>query len=341
MCQVDDNFDCVDIYKQPALQHPLLKNHKIQLYPTFVKNSMRRRPSYDGECPAGKVPIYKRTKRHQIVTDSSSKLPIEDFRHYARSTGHYHTVSLDTTQNNIFYGGYAEITAYNLSLVQGQYSISSIWVESGPPNELNSIHAGIGFRPDIYGDSQLRLTTLWTAFGSGNPGCSDNICAGFVQVTQDKSYVLGAVISPASRVGASDKYALEVKIQRDQSTGNWWLIINEKIQVGYWPKELFTHLSTGASKVRFGGETHASPNLWSPPMGSGRLPTDGYQYSSLFGRLQHIDSDSDRIDVIPEYMKSYNDAKKDCYDLKFYEHLGDLYRRAFLYGGPGGSQCDN
>ncbi|KAF3438675.1 hypothetical protein FNV43_RR21439 [Rhamnella rubrinervis] len=26
----DDDFDCVDIYKQPALSHPLLKNHKIQ-----------------------------------------------------------------------------------------------------------------------------------------------------------------------------------------------------------------------------------------------------------------------------------------------------------------------
>jgi hypothetical protein len=25
--------------------------------------------------------------------------------------------------------------------------------------------------------------------------------------------------------------------------------------------------------------------------------------------------------------------------LKFYEHLGDLFRRAFLYGGPGG-QCN-
>ncbi|VVB02601.1 unnamed protein product [Arabis nemorensis] len=24
------DFDCVDIYKQPAFQHPLLKNHKIQ-----------------------------------------------------------------------------------------------------------------------------------------------------------------------------------------------------------------------------------------------------------------------------------------------------------------------
>jgi len=26
-----DKFDCVDIYKQPSLQHPLLKKHKIQV----------------------------------------------------------------------------------------------------------------------------------------------------------------------------------------------------------------------------------------------------------------------------------------------------------------------
>jgi hypothetical protein len=29
--QVDSDFECVDIYKQPSLQHPLLKNHKIQV----------------------------------------------------------------------------------------------------------------------------------------------------------------------------------------------------------------------------------------------------------------------------------------------------------------------
>ena len=28
---IDDDFDCVDIYKQPAFQHPFLKNHKIQV----------------------------------------------------------------------------------------------------------------------------------------------------------------------------------------------------------------------------------------------------------------------------------------------------------------------
>ncbi|CAJ2676131.1 unnamed protein product [Trifolium pratense] len=288
MLQVDNDFECVDIYKQPALQHPLLKNHKIQLYPTFAKNVVRSRPSYDRECPRGKVPIYKRTKRHQIVTNSSSKLPIEDLRHYANRFNEAHTVTLDTSQNQIFYGGSALISAYNLSLNLNQYSTSSVIVESGPRAELNSIHAGVGVRPDIYHDSQLRLTSYWT----------------------------------------------------DRSTGNWWLIIDEKkeIHVGYWPKEIFTHLSNGASKVRFGGETAAI--TVSPPMGSGRLPQDGFQYSALMGLLQHIDTNYNQIDLYPALVKVYNDAKKECYDLKFYEALGGkLYRRAILYGGPGG-QCN-
>ena len=31
-----DIFDCVDINKQPALDHPLLKNHKVQVYLTLL-----------------------------------------------------------------------------------------------------------------------------------------------------------------------------------------------------------------------------------------------------------------------------------------------------------------
>ncbi|KAK2385467.1 hypothetical protein QL285_072703 [Trifolium repens] len=116
MRRMDNDFKCVDIYKQPALQHPLLKNHKIQLYPTFAKNIVQSRPSYIRECPAGKVPIYKRIKIHQIVTNSTSKSSIEDLRHYAQSTNERHTVTLDTTQNKIFYGGFAVISGYNLSL---------------------------------------------------------------------------------------------------------------------------------------------------------------------------------------------------------------------------------
>ncbi|MCH83608.1 DUF239 domain protein [Trifolium medium] len=193
-------------------------------------------------------------------------------------------------------------------------------VESGPPTELNTIHAGVG------------------SFASTNYGCSDNTCAGFVQVTEDKSSVLGAIISPTVPVGASDKYCLAVKIQRDQSTGNWWLAIGDsETNIGYWPKEMFNHLNNGASKVRFGGETYASSDLLSPPMGSGRLPKEGYQYSALFGKLQYIDSEYSHIDVIS--MKPFSDTKPDCYDLKYYDELGKVYRRALMYGGPGG-KCD-
>jgi len=44
----------------------------------------------------------------------------------------------------IFHGAYAAIGLYNLSIGENQYSISSIWVESGPPTELNSIKVGTG-----------------------------------------------------------------------------------------------------------------------------------------------------------------------------------------------------
>ncbi|XP_039686461.1 uncharacterized protein [Medicago truncatula] len=146
---VADKFDCVGIYKQPTLQHPLLKEHKIQLLPTFAKNIVRSRPSYGKtavDCPLGKVPIYNRRGRHQIIANSSSKLEIDDFQRHSKSNPGYHTVTLDTTQNTIFHGAYAGIALYNLSVQAKQYSMSYIWIESGSGTQLNSIKVGVGDR---------------------------------------------------------------------------------------------------------------------------------------------------------------------------------------------------
>lgn len=53
---------------------------------------MRSKSSYgkivDG-CSEGKVPIYKR-KIHQNITSSSSKLQIDDFQQYSKSSPGYH-----------------------------------------------------------------------------------------------------------------------------------------------------------------------------------------------------------------------------------------------------------
>ncbi|KAG9441276.1 hypothetical protein H6P81_017130 [Aristolochia fimbriata] len=70
-----DIFDCVDIYEQPAFDHPLLKNHKIQMIPSFLANrstskqeasSMARVVGLpDGGCPQGSVPI-RRTNKEEL-----------------------------------------------------------------------------------------------------------------------------------------------------------------------------------------------------------------------------------------------------------------------------------
>ncbi|XP_058734727.1 protein neprosin-like isoform X2 [Vicia villosa] len=343
-CQVVSDFDCVDIYKQPSLQHPLLQNHKIQLYPTFTNNTMQIKSSYgknvDG-CSSGKVPIYNQRKIDQIIINASSRLQMDDFQPYSKGSLGYHRVTLDTTQNMIFHGASVGIGAYNLSLQTNQYSISSIWIENGPPTELNSIQVGAGVHPSLYGDSQLRLTSHWTADSYKKIGCYNVNCPGFVQVNHNKEYALGSVLHPTSSIGSAAKEIGLFKIKQDRTTGHWWLIIQkESIYAGYWPKELFTHLSKGASLIRFGGQTYAPPNKDSPPMGSGRFPKERFRNSGLMGLLKIIDSEYNENDINPKYMKRYTDTNSNCYDLWYRGYEGDQYRQAFLYGGPGGRNCD-
>ncbi|XP_045825058.1 uncharacterized protein LOC123917400 [Trifolium pratense] len=340
---VNNDFQCVDIYRQPSLQHPLLKNHKIQLYPTFAKNILQNRSSYGktmNKCPEGKVPIYNKMGRRQIITNSSSKLQIDDFQQYSQSAPGYHTVTLDTTQNTVFHGAYAGISGYDLSVEANQYSISSIWIESGPPTELNSIKVGVGVHQSLYGDNQLRLTSQWTVDGYKKTGCYNYLCSGFVQVNHDKEYALGSLVTPVNSIGSTEKVASFIKIKQDRSTGHWWLIIQlESISVGYWPKELFNHLSKGASSIRFGGQTYSPPNKDSPPMGSGRLPKEKFINSAFMMNLEIIDSEYNEVDVTDRDMKPYRDTNPECYDLAYNGYQGSVYKQAFLYGGPGGRNC--
>ncbi|XP_047151089.1 uncharacterized protein LOC124823014 [Vigna umbellata] len=64
--------DCIDIYKQPSFDHPLLKGHKLQKKPNFQnvtgeisQKTSRTRPMFGlgkHECPTGTVPILRTTK---------------------------------------------------------------------------------------------------------------------------------------------------------------------------------------------------------------------------------------------------------------------------------------
>ncbi|XP_057443407.1 uncharacterized protein LOC130735435 [Lotus japonicus] len=234
-----------------------------------------------------------------------------------------------------FHGASARISVYNLSLQSNQYSISAIWIQSGPPTELNSIQVGIGVHPSLYGDSQIHLTAHWTVDGYKKTGCFNSMCPGFVQVNPGSG--LGVVIQNSSIIGSEEKSAYPIEVKQDQFTGHWWLIASKShAPVGYWPKGIFTHLSQGSSLIRYGGETFAPPNMISPPMGSGRLPKELYKNSGFIVNLEIVDSNYNKIQVNPKDMKSNCDTTPNCYDLLYHGYEGPIVQQSFLFGGPGG-----
>lgn len=104
--------------------------------------------------------------------------------------------------------------------------------------------------------------------------------------------------------------------------------------IGYWPRELFTHLNKGASLVRFGGNTFVSPDGISPPMGNGHFPVTDFQKSSSFVHVRVRNSKYQIIDIEDRRIRSSADSK--CFRLKYWGY-SKTDGVAFSFGGPGGN----
>lgn len=119
---------------------------------------------------------------------------------------------------------------------------------------------------------------------------------------------------------------------QDQSTGHWWLV-SDVIRVGYWPKELFNHLNSGATKVRYGGTTMT--DVLSPPMGSGEFPNGDYKFVCYMLQVKIVNSGFKLIDIIESAMSRNADVPK-CYDVHATGFQGSNLGETLAFGGPGG-----
>ncbi|KAI4334857.1 hypothetical protein L6164_013565 [Bauhinia variegata] len=339
----DSDFNCVDIYKQLAFQHPLLKNHKIQLYPSFSKNSRKIRSSYVGKgCPPGKVPV-QRIKRNHMRSENFRKASIAKF--HQLSNGYYpghHFCTLDTVGNTTYRGAGSFITLYNPPVQISQFSMALTWVANGPPSELNAIAIGWAVHPSLYNDTFTRVTAYWTTDGYQKTGCYNAMCPGFVQVNRE--HYLGDGFEKTSIIGGR-QYAMNFTVKQDKSTGHWWLLISRNTSldhiIGYWPKEIFSHLANGASMVSYGGTTRASPNGISPPMGSGLFATTKFGRACSFMRIRIINSMYQETDIRHIDMKTNCGTRPNCYTLLYEGYKKFMIPKGhyFNFGGPGG-KCD-
>ncbi|GKV07100.1 hypothetical protein SLEP1_g18903 [Rubroshorea leprosula] len=356
-----DIIDCVHKRKQPALDHPLLKNHEIQkVPPEFPKIKVLRKNEgrYSNDqgvegswqmwhrngtrCPKGTVPIRRSTVhdvlRAKSLFDFGRKRPIvslarrSDAPDVVSGNGHEHAIAYTKTSQEV-YGAKATINVWDPSIqMVSEFSLSQIWILSGSfdGSDLNSIEAGWQVSPELYGDSRPRLFTYWTTDSYQATGCYNLLCSGFVQT--NNRIAIGAAISPVSTYNGN-QYDITILVWKDPKLGNWWMGFGDNTLVGYWPAELFTHLADHATMVEWGGEvvnSRANGKHTSTQMGSGHFAEDGFGKASYFRNLEIVDADNSLSSIHDISTLAEN---TNCYNIQ--SSYNNEWGTYFYYGGPG------
>ncbi|KAI3942234.1 hypothetical protein MKW92_021080 [Papaver armeniacum] len=330
--QLGDIYDCINIYKQPAFDHPLLKNHKIQMKPNLIQEgkidarlsnmvSSIARSKLKG-CPSETVPI-RRTTKAELINAKYLSNQIKP-RHY---------VSAQPFGEKVYYGGKASISVVNPRVDVDKFSTGQIWIQNGPAEELNSIEFGWAVNPQLFGDNQTRVFGLWTADGFKETGCYNMLCPGFVQIHPEYSF--GEYID-AGTYGKAFQSAFDFAVRRDPESGNWWFINGaDNAKIGYWPKEIFSHLANNASVIGYGGAAGGDPGKPTPPMGYGHLPIYDSRYSCCIFNMKVVNDRGNYVDFDKSKVQLNHDTKTSCYDLIF---TGKSLLRGLtmFFGGPGG-----
>ncbi|KAL8141638.1 hypothetical protein V2J09_014670 [Rumex salicifolius] len=355
-----DIFDCVDIHKQPSLNHPLLQNHTLQAFqskPIFTffsffltskmlnmkpspvpeassHESAHKEKNYvqieleDGGCPEGFVPI-KRLKKQDLIR-------LRAHLNSVQNSG-WHGASIHTKRLQIpFRAARGLLNVCRPTVTKEQNSDSLVYVQHGESNALNAIQAG--WTVSI---SSLQLFNVlinimmcikFIQLCMETIKFDSILCGhGFIQVS--KNLALGAVISPVSEFGGTQTY-FSVVISHDQYSGNWWLIA-QSVMVGYWPKEIFTTLSSYGEEAGWGGRAHSTLPELAPPIGSGHKPEEGYGKACFVEEMQFVRTGQGIYeDLNADMLLNHVDEGNSCYGVKLFMDAKD--KANIFFGGPGG-----
>ncbi|XP_042493621.1 7-deoxyloganetin glucosyltransferase-like [Macadamia integrifolia] len=167
-----DDLDCIDFYKQPSLSHPLLRDHKIQMKPTFFPKRDTNKTSSATEpmqiifkhkkCPKGTIPIRRTSKEDLLRARAFSIEFITNVRRINRHfSGQYIAdVNMELT-NGPIRGASASINVYNPTVSDSQFTTGQIWINGGPNETPNYIMVGWTVNPILYRDHNTRFFTFW------------------------------------------------------------------------------------------------------------------------------------------------------------------------------------
>ncbi|KAE8698431.1 oleosin 1-like [Hibiscus syriacus] len=354
-----DIIDCVDIYKQPAFDNPALKNHVIQMKPSF--DFKEEKPSTtdessklvvaqtwqrSGSCPEGTVPIRRIRMEDLLRADSidqfgrKPKEIVSKSNKIKQKDGYELPSMVDesaatlVTLGSRYIGAKGDINVWNPYVESvDDFTTAQIWVKGGPIDDYESLESGWTVFPNLYGDNRTRFFIYWTTGSTGTSGCFDHNCDGFVQISPE--IALGAAIEPLSRE-YGQQYYITIGIYKDPKTNNWWLKYGDGIVIGYWAAattQLY-FLNDSSMVVQWGGMVY-SQNVKKTPhtttaMGSGQFGEGLYGKACYVQNIAVVDYYSRALEY-PRWLGTWAD-ETNCY-------TGSSHFPDFYFGGPG--RCPN
>ncbi|GAB4829687.1 hypothetical protein Ancab_019341 [Ancistrocladus abbreviatus] len=333
--------DCVDIYKQPAFDHPLLKNHKLQMEPSnypkgrqptsAMAAALRQSWQNNGECPDRTIPIIRRQFKPDapIITRKPANTTLAKPSTTSTNPHQYSVVQYFAQTTASVRGAHATINVWNPTVNKTtDFSLTQIWVFAGSGSNVNTMEAGWQVYPARTGDNKTRFFIYWTRDDYNTTGCYDLACPGFVQ--NNKQMAIGAPLNVSTYNG--QQVEMDLVIDRDNSTGNWWLYLNNQ-SIGYWPASIFTALAKGADGVEWGGEILDSSGSGGAhtltQMGSGHFANEGYRNASYVTGIRYKNATSNQVMPSPLYQLV---TMPSCYNMQAYNTGSDY---VVFYGGPG------
>ncbi|XP_075107075.1 protein neprosin-like [Nicotiana tabacum] len=328
-----DLYFCVNFYKQPAFDHPLMQNHNFhhEMKPTLHKLKQNSGTSttsglstiwLNGEgCPIGTVPI-KRIGKEDLIRQRHIPPP-EDITFGVQLA----VVAIARTQNdpnNKFGGATMAASLWNPHVEGQQHSACRLKIQKGS----DIVQVGWRVDPTLYGDTKTRL---FIHFQAGNIHCFNILCPGFVLV--NTKIPIDMVYDTISQIGEAS-WEDTMSIDRDLVNGNWWLLLEEDYkQIGFWPQRIFTDLKSFATNVEWGGVVYSPTGVPGPPMDSGLLPIGNTGHEAYCRRITVLNNKGETIDE--DKTTAYAD-NPNLYKVVDIPHWQAAKRQHFvLYGGPG------
>ncbi|KAI3884517.1 hypothetical protein MKW92_028835 [Papaver armeniacum] len=301
-----DIYDCIDFYKQPAFDHPLLRNHKAQMKPNSELKAGRDETSvfrtHVDKCPQGTRPI-RRTRKEDLFAGILYK-----------------------NEGETLFGASAKISIWKPTVGLDQYSLAEISLRSGWDSQYNRIHVGWTVNPLLYNND--------TASDNGNQtGCLNTLCPGFVQVHPEITPDLPLRITS---IYEGIVYELKYHVYLSPSEKKWWFVI-EDTTIGYWPAEILPRFGdTGVERIYWGGHSKDNEMGSVPEMGSGHFPDENFSHAASFSQIQYDNASGTLLDVSDNKLTDILGCKKN-YGMDSYGYLEDQNRRHTIqYGGPSG-----